>query len=76
MTATKTWLPTDQAAQILGIKPATLKRRYGHPKSGFLREGQHWKSGMHSNSTKAWCIEECKTELLNRGYVFFGETQE
>ena len=73
MSMNETWLPTELAASMLGIKPATLKRAYGHPKTGFLREGKHWKSGMYPNSPKAWCIETCKAELADRGYVFFGK---
>lgn len=75
MASTQTWLPTDKAAAVLGIKPATLKRAYGHPETGFLREGKHWKGGMYRNSPKAWCIEECKAELANRGYVFLGRIE-
>ena len=66
---------TGKAAEVLGIKPATLKRAYGHPQKGFLREGKHWKAGMYANSPKAWCIEACRTELTDRGYVFFGEVE-
>ena len=75
MTTTQTWLPTELAAATLGIRPSTLKRAYGHPKTGFLREGKHWKSGMYPNSPKAWCIETCKAELADRGYVFFGKIE-
>ena len=39
------WLSTSKAAKHFGISPDTLKR-WGRPKTGFLREGVHWKRGM------------------------------
>jgi len=69
----KTWLPTPQAAEALGLNPNTLKRYYGHPRTGFLREGTHWKNGPYPNSAKGWCIEECRKELSAKGFIFFGK---
>jgi len=71
----KTWLPTQEAAKALGLKPETLKRYYGHPRTGFLREGKHWKPGLYPNSTKGWCIEECREELAAKGFVFFSKLE-
>tara|TARA_B000000565_G_scaffold88647_1_gene64843 strand:+ start:255 stop:545 length:291 start_codon:yes stop_codon:yes gene_type:complete len=39
------WLSTSKAAKHVGISPDTLKR-WGRPKTGFLREGVHLKRGM------------------------------
>lgn len=69
--ATKTWVPTSEAAKALGLKPETLKRYYGHPKHGFLREGKHWKAGPYSNSAKGWCVEKCREELTAKGFILF-----
>ena len=71
----KTWLPTNRAAVALGLNPGTLKRYYGNPQTGFLREGTHWKNGPYPNSTKGWCIEECRKELVAKGFIFFAKTQ-
>ena len=73
---TETWLPTSKAAEALGINPNTLKRYYGHPQSGFLREGKHWKPGPYPNSSKGWHIEACKKELSERGFIFFGRIEQ
>ena len=67
----KVWFPTNQAAEILGLNPNTLKRYYGHPRTGFLREGKHWKNGPYPNSKKGWCISECRKELIEKGFIFF-----
>ncbi len=72
----QTWLPTSKAAKALGINPQTLKRYYGHPETGFLRKGQHWKPGPYPNSSKGWCIEECRKELTERGFIFFGTIEQ
>ena len=74
-TESNTWLPTHQAAVALGLNPGTLKRYYGHPRTGFLREGTHWKNGPYPNSAKGWCIEECRKELAAKGFIFFAKTQ-
>jgi hypothetical protein len=69
---TQTWLPTAKAAEALGLNAQTLKRYYGHPETGFLRKGKHWKPGPYPNSSKGWCIEACREELTERGFIFFG----
>ena len=74
--STQTWLPTAKAAKVLGINAQTLKRAYGHPKTGFLREGTYWKAGPYANSSKGWCIEECRKELTNKGFIFFASVEE
>ena len=65
----ETWLPTGKAAKIFGISPYTL-RRWGSPKTGFLRENVHWKRGMKASPPHGWNMELCSTELESQGFMF------
>ena len=65
----ETWLPTTKAAKIFGISPYTL-RRWGSPKTGFLREDVHWKRGMKASHPHGWNIELCSAELESQGFLF------
>ena len=60
----KKYLPNPQAAKYLGCSIQTLKKNYGNPKAGFLKENTHWKRGIYNNSSIAWDIKACKTNLL------------
>ena len=69
------FVPTAVAAKIFGISPYTLKK-YGRPKTGFLREGVHWERGMSVTSSKGWYVEECRQALKDQGFIFFNLSEE
>ena len=62
-------LPTTKAAKIFGISPYTL-RRWGSPKTGFLRENIHWKRGMKASHPHVWNMGLCCAELESQGFLF------
>ena len=51
------WLPTAQAAQLLGISHCTLKR-YAK-RDGLLQEGIHFRRGPHTNTALLWNVQLC-----------------
>ena len=66
---TNQWLSTSKAAKHFGISPDTLKR-WGRPKTGFLREDVHWKRGMKVSHPHDWNIDLCSAELEFQGFLF------
>lgn len=61
---TPAWLPTSQAARLLGVSDYTLKR-YAR-RDQILLEGQHYRRGPYANSTFIWHVESC-FEVLRKG---------
>ncbi len=60
-----TWLPTGQAARLLGCSSDTLKRYADRDE--FLIDGQHWRRGPHLNSPRVWNIRACQQALHWQG---------
>ena len=69
------FVPTVVAAKTFGISPYTLKK-YGHPKTGFLREGKHWERGMSPTASKGWYVGECCQAQAEQGFIFFDRTED
>ncbi len=63
-TFTPEWLPTTQAAQLLGVSGCTLKR-YAK-RDAILEEGTHWRRGPHTNTALVWHVPSC-FDVLRRG---------
>lgn len=59
------WLPTGQAARVLGCSADTLKR-YAK-RDEFLVEGQHWRRGPHRQSHWVWNIPACQQAIRWQG---------
>ena len=59
------WLPTGQAARMLGISQITLKR-YAD-RDGFLVEGINWRRGHHHGTPRVWELHSCKAAISWRG---------
>lgn len=55
-TTEELWLPTGDAARLLGVSADTLKR-WASADRGLLQEGQHWRSGLFSNSPRRWRVD-------------------
>ncbi|QPN61965.1 helix-turn-helix domain-containing protein [Synechococcus sp. CBW1004] len=51
------WLPTPQAAQLLGISHSTLKRYASRDR--LLEEGTHFRRGPHANTPLLWHVPRC-----------------
>ena len=64
---TNQWLSTTKAAKNFGISPDTLKR-WGRPKTGYLREGVHCKRGIKVSHPHDWNINLCSAELQSQGF--------
>jgi len=70
------WLATPAAAELLGVKPDTLKRSYmlteKNP-NGFLKEGIHWVRGRHHNSPLGWNVALCVEAMKAAGCVLYAD---
>ena len=67
VTATNLWLPSGQAALVLGVSIKSLKR-YADIHQ-FLIEGVHWQHGPLCNSPRTWNIDACREALRYRGRI-------
>ena len=57
------------AISYLNVSAQTLKRYRSINEGGFLLEGKHYRSGLHSNSSILWDLEAVEEEFIHRGLV-------
>tara|TARA_B100000700_G_scaffold96780_1_gene108907 strand:- start:180 stop:440 length:261 start_codon:yes stop_codon:yes gene_type:complete len=65
----KAWVKTAVAISYLNVSAQTLKRYRSINEGGFLLEGKHYRSGLHSNSSILWDLEAVEEEFIHRGLV-------